>query len=263
MKMDEEQSPLDFFAGGVPPFAVFTMNLENIADLLQVPMLGQTVCDLAYIGVVSYTEAFFKDHFASVLNIFPEKCMSLRNSGRDVSVDLTDLLELENPLQNKFGFVLSERFNFGTPKAINALYKDVLLITPYSKDRALAFDRVLAIRNLLVHHGGTLTTKFCRDNAPSAHERTYLDSVAVKKDDVGRAALLALEVIKGTISATVSRLLDDTRGLHPSDVRLKAVEHMDFNLLEAADLESSLTMLVKGESPFNTSDAVTDEDIPF
>ena len=162
--MQEHESALDFFAGGVPPYEIFRMNLESIAELLQVPMAGgdHTVQELAYTGVVCYTEAFFKDQFASVLNIFPEKMVGLRNCGRDVSVDLTDLLELDNPLHNKFGFLLSERFNFSSPKSINALYKDLLLITPFSKDNALAFDKVLATRNLLVHHGGILTAQFNR-----------------------------------------------------------------------------------------------------
>jgi len=263
MQTDKEQSPLDFFAGGVPAFAVFTTHLESIGDLLRIPMLSQTVRELAYIGVVSYTEAFFKDHFASVLNIFPEKCACLRNSGRDVSVDLTDLLGLENPLQPKFGFILSERFNFGSPKAVNALYKEVLLVSPFSKDNAVAFDKIIAIRNLLVHHGGTLTTKFNRENASSSPKQIYVDSVMVKNEDVGRAALLALETVKNTISGTVSRLLEYAKGLHPSDGRREAVELMEFNLSEAEDLGSSLAVLVNGESHFDITDAVQDGDIPF
>ena len=263
--MQEQQSVLDFFAGGVPPFEIFRMNLESIAELLHIPGAGDdhTVQELAYIGVVSYAEALFKDHFAAVLNIFPEKTVVLRDCGRDVAVDLTDLLGLDNPLHNKFGFLLSERFNFGTPKAINALYKDLLLITPFSKDKVLAFDKVLATRNLLVHHGGILTTQFNRGIPAVARERTYFDSVSVTKKRVGEAALLALDVIKGTVNATVSNLRKEMTNLTRSDVRHKAVSFMEFEGGSDVKLSSSLNMLITGESPFRDSGGTTDEDLPF
>lgn len=263
--MQEQESALDFFAGGVPPFEIFRMNLDSIAELLHVPGVSDdhTVQELAYIGVVSYTEAFFKDHFASVLNVFPEMTVGLRDCGRDVSVDLADLVGLENPLQNKFGFILSERFNFGSPKAVNALYKDLLLLTPFSKDKALAFDKVLATRNLLVHHGGILTTQFNRGIPAVARERTYFDSVSVTKNQIGEAALLALDVIKGTAKATVHRLSKEMTGFADSDVRHKAVAYMEYEAGSEAELAQKLNMLVTGESPFENSEGITNEDVPF
>ncbi len=264
--MGDEQSALDFFAGGVPPFEIFRMHLESIAEMLFVPVVGNdsTVLELAFIGVVSYTEAFFKDHFASVLNIFPEKAVVLRESGRGVAVDLTDILGLDDPLHSKFGFLLSERFNFGTPREINALYKDLLLITPFSKDKVAAFEKVLATRNLLVHHGGILTTQFNRNVPAPARERTYFDSVAVTKKEVGGGALLALDVIRGTVSATVSKLSKEIAGFPASDIRHKAVSFMDFEADLESRLSSSLNLLSAGMSPFEeNSGGVTDEDIPF
>ena len=263
--MQEPEFALDLFPGGVPPFEILKMNLESIAELLQVPMASDdhTVQELAYIGVVCYSEAFFKDHFASVLNIFPQKTVGLRDCGRDVSVDLTDLLELDNPLHNKFGFLLSERFNFGSPKSINALYKDLLLITPFSKENALAFDRILATRNLLVHHGGILTSQFNRGISAATRERTYFDSVSVTKKSIGEAALLALDVIKGTAKATVSNLCKEIAGLADSDVLHKAVTFLGFEAGSDAGLAKSLSMLISGESPFGNSGGITDEDVPF
>jgi hypothetical protein len=263
--MQEEQSALDFFAGGVPAFEIFRMNLESIAELLHIPGVGtdRTVQELAYIGVVSYTEAFFKDHFAAVLNILPEKTAVLRDCGRDVAIDLTDLLGLDNPLHNKFGFLLSERFNFGTPKAINALYRDLLLITPFSTDKALAFDKVLATRNLLVHHGGILTMQFNRGVPAPVRERTYFDSVSIRKERLGEIALLALDVIKGTVIATASKLSKEIKDFPISDIRHKALRFMEVEVDADAKLSSSLNMLITGESPFADSGGITDEDVPF
>ena len=264
--MEEEQSALDFFAGGVPPLEIFRMHLDSIAEMLFVPVVGNdsTVLELAFIGVVSYTEAFFKDHFASVLNIFPEKAVVLRDCGRGVAVDLADLLGLDDPLHSKFGFLLSERFNFSTPREINALYKDLLLITPFSKDKVPAFEKVLATRNLLVHHGGILTTQFNRNVPAPVRERTYFDSVSITKKEVGGAALLALDVIKGTVNATVSKLSKEVAGVPDSDIRHKALSFMEFEADLGSKLSSSLKLLSAGKSPFeDNSGGVTDEDIPF
>lgn len=263
--MQEEQSALDYFAGGVPAFEIFRMHLESIAEMLFVPLVGvdHTVLELAFIGVVSYTEAFFKDHFAAVLNIFPEKVVMLRDRGRGIAVDLTDILGLDNPLHSKFGFLLSERFNFGTPREINALYKDLLLLTPFSKDKVTAFDKILATRNLLVHHGGILTTQFNRNIQSPARERIYFDSVSITKREVGAAALLALDVIKGTVNATVSKLSKEVTDLPSSDVRHKAVNFMEFEVDLESRLSSSLDLLITGKSPFGDSGDATDEDIPI
>ena len=263
--MEEQESALDFFAGGVPPIQIFRMSLDSIAELLHIPVVSddRTVQELAYIGVVSYTEAFFKDHFASVLNVFPEKIAALRDCGRDVSVDVADLLELESPLHNKFGFLLSERFNFGSPKAVNALYKDLLLITPFSKDKMDAFDKVLATRNLLVHHGGILTAQFNRGIPIVSREKTYFDSVSIRKNQIGEAALLALDVIRGIAKATVSKLSKEMEGVNGSDIRHKAVAYMEFEAVEDAELTQKLGMLIAGESPFANSEGIANDDVPF
>jgi hypothetical protein len=115
--MEPEIGPFDFFAGWVPAYWIFNGHLGSILSLLRAPVTSndQTAEELALIGVVSYTEAFFKDHFASILNLVPQKVAKLKECGRDVAVDVTDLLNLGHPLHAKFGFLLSERFDFGTP----------------------------------------------------------------------------------------------------------------------------------------------------
>ncbi len=165
-----QEFALDYFAGGVPTYAIFAMHIESIQKLLtaDVRHFDSTIEELAFIGVVSYTEAFFKDHFASILNILPEQSLrpKKRRSRRALWISRTDLLELEDPLHSKFGFLLSERFNFGNPKSVNALYRDLLLIAPFSNENAVEFDRIIATRNLLVHHGGMLTSQLTRASRP-------------------------------------------------------------------------------------------------
>ena len=126
-----------------------------------------------------------------------------------------------------------------------------------------AFDKVLATRNLLVHHGGILTTQFNRKIPVVARERTYFDSVSIRKNQIGEAALLALDVIKGATKATVSKLSKDVEGLADSDVRHKAVAYMEFEAGEDAELTQKLGMLVDGESPYGNSEGISNDDVPF
>jgi hypothetical protein len=261
--MSEQQSALEFFIGGVPPFPIFRMHLERIYEFLEMPVVGDgdTAQGLAYIGITAYTEAFFKDQFAAVLNMFPEKVRSLRQGGKDVSVDLIDLLGLDDPLHSKFGFLLSERFDFGSPKAVNALYKDLLLITPFSKDKAAEFDKILAVRNLLVHHGGILTARYSRESAFASDEWTYFGSVPMTKQSVGTAALLALEVVKSTAIATSSRLQQDLSDLPMIDERRKAVTFMEYEAGEDLDLLQSLETLVNGSGEVDPG--ISDDEILF
>jgi hypothetical protein len=239
--MEHNEFALDYFAGGVPAYQIFAMHLGSILGLLRAPIIStdHTVEELAFIGIVSYTEAFFKDHFASIMNVFPHKISLLKERGRDVCIDPTDLLVLEDPLHTKFGFLLSERFNFGTPKAINAIYHDLVLITPFSKETAAAFDRVIATRNLLVHHGGMFTSQFNKSIPPAYRERTFVDSVVVTKVLVSEAALLVNEVASSTVQATTSKLSIELKDAESSDVRRKALVLMGYDPEESVALTAA------------------------
>jgi hypothetical protein len=269
--MKEKQLVLDFFTGGVPAFTIFAGHLASIVDLLFVPGVGSdsTVRELALIGVVSYTEAFFKDHFAAILNVMLEKVSGLRNCGRNVAVDLPDLIGLgEGSLKHKFGFLLSERFDFGTPKAVNALYKDLLLVTPFSKDKAAEFDGILGIRNLLVHHGGVFTLQFNNATSATSQDRVFQDSVVVTRELIGGAASLVLGIAKSTVKATISRLLSELENAQPSDVRISAIKLMEFAGIDYTELASHLQLLMAGKTPFEdgepaNGEQVSNEDIPF
>ncbi len=53
-------------------------------------------------------------------------------------------------------------------KSINGLYRDLLLITPFSKvKKKEEFDNILHKRNLLVHHAGFYTLQHFKKNRHS------------------------------------------------------------------------------------------------
>ena len=107
--------------------------------------------ELSLIGLVAYFEAFFKDHFASLINIYPKLLFNLKEKNFDVNIDICDLLELESISSDQlYGFIMAERYDFGTPTKINSLYQALLNITPFSNNEKEEYERILNDRNLLV-----------------------------------------------------------------------------------------------------------------
>ncbi len=238
--MEQIQDAYDYFSGCVPAYCVFHMNLTGILELLKVPdkEYDSTVEELALIGVVAYTEAFFKDHFASIVNLFPERITSLKKGNRDVSIDLADLLEIDHPLSSKFGFLLSERFKFGNPQEVNAIYHDLLRITPFSKDNAAEFDSAIKRRNLLVHNGGIITSRYNRDIRGKANDRAFQDSITITKAFVGSVAILANKVASDTVRTTISCLSEVCR-VDSSVIRKHVVNLMGDFLGQSEELKAN------------------------
>ena len=95
---------LIFFAGGVPAFTIFKTNLDNLSQIVDymvpedVVILKGTAIEICIIGLVAYFEAFLKDHFASLINIYPPLIARLKLGGHDVTIDSTDLLRVVDGL---------------------------------------------------------------------------------------------------------------------------------------------------------------------
>lgn len=156
-------SSLDCFVGGVPAGILFKMSLDDIRELLQSYKEAEfgfgTLNELCLIGLVSYFEAFCKNHFASIINVCPQVLGNFLEKRSDTTVNVRDLLKLEL-LGDQLGFLLAEKYDFGSAKSINSLYCDLILLTPFSKDEIRKYDELLNDRNLLVHHSGVYTSKY-------------------------------------------------------------------------------------------------------
>jgi hypothetical protein len=161
--MKDEEDWLDFFAGGVPTPRYFQMTLEDVDGIAQAcPPSGgiNRQLELCYVGLHCYFEAFLKDHFASILNIMPELLIRLREHSIDTSVDAVRVHLLADRLRTRLGFLVAEKLDFGTPRKINANFAALLQITPIGKQEAERLEQTLSIRNQIVHHGGTITSRF-------------------------------------------------------------------------------------------------------
>ncbi len=218
---------LNYFMGGVPPGTLFWVNLVDIEHVLRsspVPPHGlDPAAELCFIGLVAYFEAFFRYHIASLLNVCPQLVRKLRASGRDVSVDGSVLLEFEDHPRAHLGFLLAERYEVGSAKSINSLYKDLLLITPFSKDEASRFERVLNDRNLLVHHGGIYTSRYAGQTfvRRRASHRVFFNSLAIHRTRVQSTAAFFTLIAKKTLAAFHSSL---EKYISVSRIRTSAVQ---------------------------------------
>lgn len=153
---------LQFFNGAVPALAYFQIQVDNLKELVDKSTneLGIDVtAELCMIGLAAYFEAFCKNQFAAVINIVPDT-LSRFTERRDCKLTAKNLLPVMTELNHSLGFLIAEEYDFGSAKAVNGLFLDLLNITPFSKEEADEYGQFLNDRNLLVHHGGVYTSKY-------------------------------------------------------------------------------------------------------
>jgi hypothetical protein len=167
---------LDYFSGGVPTGEAFRGTLEDIAKLngnLKPDGTINRLAELCFVGVLSYFEAFCKDHAASVVGIAPDLIERLRKAGHDTSIDALKASKLCEQLPTKLGFLIFESYDFGNARKINSIYDCLLKITPFSKAEIKRYEDMLRDRNLIVHHGSVFTTRYLEQS--EAHQKSSLE----------------------------------------------------------------------------------------
>ena len=216
---NEEPNWLDYFSGGVPTGEFFRLTLTDLSSFIERSSKERGINrlnEVCFIGLLSYFEAFCKDHFASILNIEPSLLDRLAEQGQDTTINPSLLVAFGTAWPYKLGFVVSEKFDFGTAKKINALYGAMLQVTPFSKDEARAYEGMLGDRNLLVHHGGTFTASYLRQgkvDADGMRGRAFLDSLIVTADYFDHhlefITNMAKKILRGT-HAALTKYIDET-----------------------------------------------------
>ena len=214
--MSNSETPCyKYFLGCVPSGSIFWTNVVQLRDLVRdvddedvLDGLG-TVVEVCYIGLIAYFEAFFKDHFASLINICPQLLIGFNEkSGIDTEIDVVDLLEFDEGILHQLGFLLVEKIDFGSAKRINTLYRSLISISPFSKDDISQYDQILRTRNLLVHHGGIFTMKYLRQEyeTPPDEIRAFQDSLIVTRKRFHDAATFLEDISNKTSKAAKSAL---------------------------------------------------------
>jgi len=227
---------LDHFSGGVPTAEYFRGTLEDLRAICLRQGTSSGInreLELCLIGLTSYFEAFCKDHFAALVNIEPSLVEGLAATGQDVDIDARRLLSLGDQVFSKLGFVVAERYDFGTSKKVNALFAALLRVTPFSKDEGRRFDLLIRDRNLLVHHGGTYTLSYLEQGtlaAPRERTRAYMDNLVLNTQGM----VGAIEFLEGMAKklAHSTRLAlqkyASERGITYDRVRKQAIRYLDY-----------------------------------
>lgn len=113
---------------------------------------------------------------------------------------------------------------------MNALYTDLLLVTPFSKDDSERFSKILNDRNLLVHHGGIYTSRYAGQAfvKRQTRQRIFFDSLVIRRDDVQSAASFFTDIAKKTLLASQQALLRfiEANSLQITRTQEKAVESL-------------------------------------
>lgn len=228
---DNEIYIWNYFPGGVPAGTIFKYNCNQLKDLLnrnKPTEFGQTLEELCFLGLVSYFEAFCKDNFASLINICPDLILRLKKNNYDVSIESITALKMEENFNTRIGSLLAEKYDFGPAQKINTLYKTILTVTPFSKEESLKYSKILSDRNLLVHHGGTYTSKYLsQQKIISIKAEAFFGSLVVTREYLLEKIALLETVAFKTIKSCKESLLNDHLNEKISEVGIKALELLD------------------------------------
>lgn len=163
---------LNYFIGGIPPNATFEMHVEELEKLVRNNNLvnnttGNVIPKVSFIGLVAYFEAFCRETAAAVINICPTLVHNLKKGNYSTEIDCVQLDSYGFNLNGRVGSILTESYDFGDGRKINAFFKCLFNRDAFSKDEIQGYGKILAERNLIVHNGGTYTTKFIKQHLPT------------------------------------------------------------------------------------------------
>ncbi len=185
----DRSHPLDLFFGGVPPYMMFKMDLDEVTEIVE--SYQEHVCDgevlqnkaaeLGVIGAVAYFESFCKHHFAALVHCCPPLLERFADRRPQMSITIRDLAHVGCHYVDSIGYVVAERYDFGSGNQINGLFTDLLDVTPLPRDDVARFDDLLNDRHLLVHHSGIYTLQYAREKGllASANGGPFRDSLVV------------------------------------------------------------------------------------
>lgn len=206
----------DLFVANLTPYELFSLHAGQMRDIVdrsedidaEGEILPDSAMEVCLIGLVAYFEAFCKHQFAALINICPTLLEQFADRRIQSSVKLKDIILLMSNLESQIGFVIAEQYDFGSPELINGLFRDLISVTPFSKEDARKFTQLLNNRHLLVHHAGIYTIKaatlqFSKDDLP---ENLFRNSIVVTRKDYFRWSDFLVEMVLKIVRSTANRL---------------------------------------------------------
>ncbi len=242
--MEEKESIQNFFVGKTSPFLLFDKAyhslyyvVENKIDNHRFSEENNPACEVALIGILAYFEAFCKHQFAAIINIFPELAIKFSEKRRNLQIDLFSVISYQENTFRNLGFILAEKYDFGSALSINGNFRDLIAITPFSKERTIIFDEIVYKRNLLVHHGGYYTLQSLSNARVDIREhktKAFKDNVKIEPSIYLEHAdflfEMALHITENTIDAI--KELELYKSLDEESLQVKAVDQLGVGLYD-------------------------------
>lgn len=233
--MYDDYKTYDFFPGKISPFIQFEMEYHSLFYVVEhfkedkfYPEINPA-SQVATIGLLAYFEAFCKHQFAAIVNMFPALINGFAAKRNEPKIEYSTIISFNGEFEKNIVFVLAENFDFGTAKAINSLFRDLLIVTPFNKDEEQKFNDIVYKRNLLVHHAGYYTLQYLKNNpiAEKVEKKVFNEAVRINTEDFGEISdflfEMACKINRETIFAL--RKLAEYKVL-TDDERSKAIELM-------------------------------------
>jgi len=232
----------EVFVGKLPPFWLLDWQVQSLFSVVELPRVqveheqgGHLYIDVlrhakevALIGTVGYFEAFCKHQFAALVNIHPALLEAFAANRPQAVLRLSEIASLFQRFDTEIGFVVAEQNDFGSARMINALFRDLLGVTPLSHDEGDRFDRILNMRHLLVHHAGIYTRAYARGTATSqSGGEPFRDKVEVPVEELHEMTEFVMRMAIKISVTTVEALKNRTDGL----ARIRAERRGAVNLL--------------------------------
>ena len=226
-RWSERDAASDLLVGGISPLWMVDYQLEGLFSVVELarvqataePHLYQDVlrraAEVALVGSLGFFEAFCKHQFAALLTLHPSLLVGFAKRRPEATLKLSALASAPGDLDRTVGFLIAEAHDFGSAKRINGLYRDLLDVSPHSKDEGDELDAILRKRHLIVHHGGILTAASVNEKTTTLPSgQAFRDVVGVEPDEyydiMEFLLLLAVKVAVSTVQGLKRRSNDLT-----------------------------------------------------
>ena len=241
--MKKEDSIKNYFVGKISPFLLFEKEYHSLDYVVESHKNDRfykesnPACQVAFIGIIAYFEAFCKHQFASIISIFPELAVQFSEKRKNLKIDLSTILSFqENTLYN-LGFIIAEKYDFGSPSSVNSNFKDLLLVTPFSKEQSIFFKRMNYKRNLLVHHAGYYTLQSLNNSKISIAEyedKAFIDNVKIDSSTYQEYSNFLFEMALKISLITIESIkrMDIYKNLNVESSKYQAVEELSVALFD-------------------------------
>jgi hypothetical protein len=237
VQYDLDELYAEFYIGENPPGIIFGVSIDGLKEVVRcyhenkpIPLIGISEAS-GLISAQAYFEGFFFQLFAQVINFCPELLEEFSIKRNEI-IEIRKLFIFGLDVRDNLGTLIAENYDFGTPEKVNTLYKDLLGITPFSKDEASKYKQLLTVRNILVHYNGQWASKYIYASDMTSIREKLGEEVTIDETMLLSWIEFLEEIVKKTLNITKKKLIDfiNLKGLVYSDRKKEAIEYLEVYL---------------------------------